>query len=160
MDCQSGLTAGDDQSNGVPDAKIPGNLRWDHCLGPCTAFNVMNGQAGEAHAAHQNGNFVARQSDFSASRILNVLDSIVQCIVDGSANGYQSKYGFNGKNGTAYFSSSSGGGTMSSTPLMVISPCELTRVPRRVMRSVMGSCTVRPKIPECRSRAGPATVTL
>jgi len=85
MNRESGLTAGDDRSNGVPDAKIPGNLRRDHCLGPCTAFNVMDGQAGEAHAAHQDGNFVARQCDFSTSRILNVFDSIVQCIVDGSA---------------------------------------------------------------------------
>ena len=27
-------------------------------------------------------------------------------------------------------------------------------------RSVIGSCTVRPNTPECRSRAGPETVTL
>lgn len=39
-------------------------------------------------------------------------------------------------------------------------PCGSTSLLMRVMRSVMGSCTIRPNMPEWRSLAGPAMVSL
>lgn len=52
------------------------------------------------------------------------------------------------------------GATWSLMPGIKISPLGLTREFMRKIRSVMGSWTVPPNTPECKSLAGPSTMTL
>lgn len=65
-----------------------------------------------------------------------------------------------GRRGQTHISSSDATETISSTPGMRIVPSVATSLLMSWMRSVMGSCTARPNAPECKSRAGPDTISL
>jgi hypothetical protein len=81
-------------------------------------------------------------------------------VLDEQKMGWSAAERANGQETKTYLSSSSGGGTISSTPGMRMLPCGSTSLLMRAMRSVMGSCTMRPKAPEWRSLAGPEMVNL
>lgn len=136
----------------LPNAELARYFGRNDSLGSSTAegtLNAVNGQARRTHATHKDRDFVGRQSDGCTSSFFDIRNRIVQTSIDcPSKVQIYFKNESSGSISKTYFSSSSGGATISSTPLIRMSPCGLTRVPRRLMRSVIGSCTVRPKTPE------------
>ena len=141
-----------------PDAEFSRNLGGDDSLGPGTVestLDTMDGERRLPHPAHKDLDLVIRQGNGCTDGIVNVINGVVEtfvkCPVDGDVRQLEAG------SMNPYLSSLSAALTMSSTPGTRMVPSCATSFPKRAIRSVMGSCTVLPKTPEWRSRAGPVT---
>jgi hypothetical protein len=155
------------------NAELARHLGWDDRLATRAvkcAFDTVERERRRSHTSHQCGRLVFRNRNLGTSGNLHILKAVVNVPVELPATRDKQKKAVIGGRisecvkkkevGETCLSSSSGGGTISSIPGMSMLPCGSTSLLMRMMRSVMGSCTMRPKAPEWRSLAGPETVTL